>query len=228
MNAVMRAIEKGLCLVVLVATDIRPPLILRHISDCCVTEKIPFIQVPMLRYILVKNFGFPGAIFALREMPEDDPLHSVLDYLVECFPEMRNEITSLKLKSFEAQKIIENNTEVLEKSTKRNSVKGSDHVASNKVQSKVNPGTILYRSDMQTRCFVPPTKEDFKNSFNFDFIAFDKEESEEETIISKEQQQKSAKQIYKNLSVKRLQPNPERKKGNKKKQKTIIAADTQP
>lgn len=224
----MRAIEKGLCTVVLVTADVRPPLMLRHISDCCKIEKIPLIQVPMLRYILVNHFGFPGAILAIKEVPDNDPLHSVLDYLLECFPEMQDEITlllqNLKLKSLEAQNAVD--SEIFGNlATRTNSAKSSDHVEST-FRSKVNPETIyLYRNDTKTRCFVPPTKDDLNNSFNSDFIAFDDEELAKETIQI-ELQKEAAKQMYKNLSVKRLQPNPERKKGKKKKPKkpTIATA----
>lgn len=195
-NAVTRAIENAKVSLVLLANDVNPQLLIKHVIDGCHVQEIPVLQVPKLREIIKEVLHFPAIAVAFKIPSENDPCHSLKQIfqadIAKCLA-MYNKTKNIKH--------IQVDSDITEPV-----VQPIKHVCVNSDKT-----VYLHRNSTQVRAFVPSSPVTVQPEEDLNYIVLG--DSDDVIIIDESESNNN----YKNLKVKRLKPNPNRKKAKKKR-----------
>lgn len=61
-----KSLEKSTIHAVLIASDVSPRLLVKHVIDMCVIKNLPVLVVPELRQILLQRAGVTGVVFGVK------------------------------------------------------------------------------------------------------------------------------------------------------------------
>lgn len=193
-NEVTKSLEKSKLQAVLIASDVSPRLLVKHVVDMCIIKNVPILVIPELRQSLQRRFGVSAVVFGVKS---NDFLVEVLKKVHVNYPVPKDHIHYLRMLEHDVEK-------------------DSDSVVVEEVQMEesdddekedVNKVLYLYRTSKRERVFKPAKSEGkFENAAavskpDVGFVSLD--DGGEKT---------DQKSNYKALIVKRLKGNKDREK----------------
>lgn len=174
----------------MIASDVSPRLLVKHVVDLCIIKNIPILVIPELRQSLHQRCGVSAVVFGVKN---NDSLVQTIKNIHSTFPVPKDHMHYLQMVKHKEDNVLKSNV-------KKTKIEECDKATDHKV-------LYLYRTSKSERVFKPekseikvanvaaPIKEDCE------FMALD--ESVEESI---------PKVDYKALVVKRLKGNKNREK----------------
>lgn len=67
MNEITKLLEKSAAQAVLIASDVSPRLLVKHVMDMCVIKNVPVLVVPQLREVLKQRAGMSAVAFGVKD-----------------------------------------------------------------------------------------------------------------------------------------------------------------
>lgn len=207
-NEVTKSLEADEISTVLLTSDAKPQMMVKHIIDLAVLRNVPTLVVAELRVILNKCVGFGGLAVGFKKNLNMDSKYWAIDQKVKelatNYPVPVNHINYAR-----QQATLESNKMEIE-SNKSLSTKDSK-------ESVISKSLYLYRTSTKYRCFVPQSSrntEEVVHKMQVDsrgFISFG-EEVNEKPVSENTDNVRSRKVSYKSLLIKRVRNNEDRGK----------------
>lgn len=195
MNEVTKSLEKTKLQAVLIASDVSPRLLVKHVVDMCIIKNVPILVIPELRQTLQQRFGVSSVAFGVKS---NDFLVEVLKNVHVNYPVPEDHIHYLRMLEHDAEKDSER---VVVEEVQMEETDNDDE------KEDANKDLYLYRTSKHERVFKPAKSEGkVENAAavskpDVGFVSLD-------VGVEKTDQ----KSNYKALIVKRLKGNKDREK----------------
>lgn len=186
-NEVTKSLEKTIAQAVLIASDVSPRLLVKHVVDMCIIKNVPVLVVPDLRRNLKQRFGLSSVVFGVKAV---NILTETIKNIYSNYPVPEDHIHYLRMP--------ENR---IEKDDKEVAVIEEVEME----ETETTDDVYLYRTSKSERVFKPQ-KSDCKVTLTSvkQHVGF---------LSLEENVQKPAQKLnYKALVVKRLKGNKDREK----------------
>lgn len=207
-NEVTKSLEKSTLCAALIASDVTPRLLVKHVIDICVIKNVPVLVVPQLRQLLVEHTGLSAVVFGLKS---DDLLLQTVKNVFVNYPVPEDHMHYSRM-----QKCQKETNEIANiDDVTMTAVDNGDEATSEKL-------VYLYRTSNRERVFKPDlsksSAKDAAISVPRDAGFLSLEENVEKTTL---------RPNYKALVVKRLKGNKDREKRKReivrsRKQKKLL------
>lgn len=188
-----KLIEKSTIHAVLVASDVNPRLLVKHVLDMCVIKNVPVLVVPGLREILLQRTGLSGVVFGAKN---NDLLAQIIRNIYVNHPVPENHIHYFRMLKNE-EKHFKSDSEIA----------CTEMEQTEREVEEQDESVYLYRTSKNERVFKPESAQNtsvnaiVKSKQDIGFLSL-------ETKVV----QTTQKPNYKALIVKRLKGNKEREK----------------
>ncbi|KAF7266645.1 uncharacterized protein LOC143206797 [Rhynchophorus ferrugineus] len=201
-NDVSKALETGKASHILLSDDIEPKLLVQHIIDQAVLNKVPILVVPDLRNILKQKCGIASIALALSNNEKYACLQTKIEEISIHYPIPTNHIHYNRLQSIkmpsenkQATQLTETDTNILQVNDSKNT-ENKNTIADQPITA-LNKSLYLIRTDKERRVFIPQQKKDQPTLMQLEKLPFSFNNNPE---------------LYKALKVKRSKQNKNRLK----------------